>query len=147
MRPWIAPGASDVDGDFHPFDTLSALVEELGEDDGVVVLLIPSGVEDRQRTSCRPAAQVGKALGMSSKLAAVTSAELGKARRDVVEPLAQLIAWGQLLSPIVQVSALAGDAARPNMVDQDSVAVRRIDLFVDPLGTNVELGTAHCRPG
>ena len=84
----------------------------------------------------RPAQLVDE-LGVRDELVAVARAKAGEARRDVVEPLAQLVAGGQLTRPPVQARALARDPPRPHMVDQDAVSILGVEWVVDPLGTNV----------
>jgi hypothetical protein len=54
----------------------------------------------------------------------------------MVKPFAQLSARRQLLGPGIESSTVAGDTARPDVVDQNAIAIVRIRILVDPLGVN-----------
>ena len=72
--------------------TASAITDQLGEDHGVVVLLVVSGVDDRHRPLVRAAAQILDSLALAFKLAAVARAKLAEALGNVVKPSAKLVA-------------------------------------------------------
>ena len=84
-----------------------AVTHELREDNGVVVILVVRGIDDRDRPLTRAAPQLPEALALSLQLVAVAGAKLIEALGHVVEPATQLVAWRQLTRPLVQLGALA----------------------------------------
>jgi len=80
------------------------------------------------------------------QLVAVARAKLLEPLGDVVEPASQLVAGCQLARPLVQLGALARDPTRPDVVDQDAIAVARLDRVIDAFGAHVN-GHRRSRPG
>jgi hypothetical protein len=80
------------------------------------VLLVAGGVHDRHRPLLRAGAQLVDLVRTVGELGAVTTAELVKPLRNMVKPLAQLIAGRELARPLVQPRAFSGDAAGPDVV-------------------------------
>src|SRR4051794_12978455 len=116
----------------------SAVPDQLRQHESVVVLGVAGGVHDRQRSLTRAAAQPLDLLAVCGELVAVARAELREALGHVVKPLAQLVAGRQLARPFVQLGAFAGDAARPDVVDQHPVAVAGVRVLVGALDAHVD---------
>ena len=116
----------------------SDIAQEFGEHDGVVVLAVAGGVEDCQPASCGVTAKLVEAFGLGGKLVAIANPKLRESIRDMVEPLAQLVAWSKLARPLVEAGAFVRDAARPDVVDEHPVAVPAVGRVIDPLGTHID---------
>jgi hypothetical protein len=74
---------------------------------------------------------------VAGELFAVALAKLVEFRRVVVEPPPELIARGELARPLVELGSLAGDAPRPDVIDEDAVPVLSSRLVVGPLDVHV----------
>ncbi len=97
--------------------------QNVREDDGVVVLGVVGGVDERQRACARSASECRQPRTVGLKLLDVASAELLKAAWFVPEPLPELGARGQLLLPVVELGSRARDATWPQPVDQHAITV------------------------
>lgn len=69
------------------------------------MLSIARGVEDRDRSRLRTAAELGEALALGIQLTAIAGAELLEAGGVVREPAAQLVAGRQLAGPLIETRA------------------------------------------
>src|SRR5581483_10154467 len=118
-----APGAGRP-GVSRPSARLPTSAEqEVGEDDGAVVLRVPRPVDERHRPRAGAAPQLAQLLLVCAQLLGVASAELVEPAWVVAEPAAELGARGELPRPGVQARLLARHATWPEPVDEDPVAV------------------------
>ena len=97
------------------------------------MLAVPRAVDDRQPPAARPLAQLVQPGFVLRQLALVAEAELLEALGVVPEPAAELRARREVARPFVDSSLPAADAAGPDTVDQDAVAVIGLGRVVDPL--------------
>jgi hypothetical protein len=118
--------------------------QDPGENDGVVVLAVVGGIDEGKRAVPSPAPQLREPRALLAKLLGVAAAELLKAAWFVPKPLPQLGAWSKLALPLIEAGLVARDAARPEAVDQDSIAVRRRRGLIRALQADVHwlAGTA-----
>lgn len=96
------------------------------------MVAVAGGVEDRDAADGDAATQLVEGFRVPGELVAVAPAKLLETLGTVVRPRAQRVAGRQIAGPRVQPGALAGDPARPDMVDQDAMAVRAVEAVVDP---------------
>jgi len=82
-----------------------------------------------------------------SQLGSVAAGELGKPRRVVAVPAAQLRARRGLLEPLVQVGVGRSDAARPEPVDEDAIAGRPCVVVVDAANLRLSMPRRHAING
>ena len=101
-----------------------ATPQDLLEDDGVVVLCVMGGIDERERAFPRPASERRELGTLTAELLDVAPTELLKASRVMPEPLPELRARGQFLLPAIEPGLFARDATRPQPVDQHAIAVR-----------------------
>src|SRR4051794_18265746 len=78
------------------------LLEVVAQDDGVVVLPVPGGVEEDDVALCGRGPQRRPGLGVGVELGDVPAAELRPPGRVVAEPPAQLVAGRGVPEPAVQ---------------------------------------------
>src|SRR5581483_2933919 len=125
-----APGAGRP-GVSRPSARLPTSAEqEVGEDDGAVVLRVPRPVDERHRPRAGAAPQLAPLLLVCAQLLVVASAELVEPAWVVAEPAAELGARGELPRPGVQARLLARHATWPEPVDEDPVAVPGLGRLV-----------------
>ena len=84
------------------------LAQELGEHDGVVVLLVPGAVDEGERPLPSPAPELVELLLVGGELRAVPPLELGESLWVVPEPRAQLRARDKIARPLVETCPLLG---------------------------------------
>ena len=73
------------------------------------------------------AAKLLQTRRMGGEFLAITHAELVEPLGNMIEPAANLVARCQLARPFIQVGTLARDPARPDVVDQQAVAIPRLE--------------------
>src|SRR5437764_9756012 len=83
----------------------STIANQLREDHCVVVLSVAGCVHDRERAISRAGSEFLDAVGVSGELRSVTRTELIEPLGHMVEPSAQLIAWGQLACPVIELGS------------------------------------------
>jgi hypothetical protein len=98
--------------------TLLLLSEnQLPELNGIVVLLVASGIDKRDLTLPCEGAQLLKKIGVLANLLCVTAAKFLPTGGIVAEPLAKLGAGRNVLHPLIDGGAFLRDPARPQPVD------------------------------
>src|SRR3954453_21773535 len=115
----------------------SFLGEQFGEDGGVAVRRVPRCEDQRERAGAGELTKRRELVTVDAELTSVAARELVEAIRHVPVPAAQLVAGGQLARPSVQRGTVARDAAWPDVVNQEPIAViRRCRLVgaLDPDG-------------
>ncbi|CPB45333.1 Uncharacterised protein [Mycobacterium tuberculosis] len=65
------------------------------------------------------------------QLLLVARREFVKPLRLVVVPLAQLFGWCDVFAPDAHPLVILADSVRPDAIDQDTLAVVGIDVFID----------------
>lgn len=111
--------------------SFSALLEDVAENDGVVVALVARAEHQCDPALCNPAGEAVQFVVVVIQLGAVTALELVPALGVVVEPAAEVVARCELPCPLVDLCVLLGDPARPDAVDEHTVAVVAGRLVVD----------------
>ena len=81
--------------------------QDLGEDNGVVVLGVPGGVHEGECAISRSPSELSEPRAFATKLLDVAAAELLETTRLVPEPLSEFRTRRQLLLPLVELGPLA----------------------------------------
>ena len=95
--------------------------------DGIVVVLVAGGIEQGDRALAQPVSQLARRrLGRRAlQLRLIGDDELLPVRRPGMEAPAQRVARRDVLEPEIDPRLVAGDAARPQPVDEDPRPVLR----------------------
>src|SRR5689334_5018116 len=123
--------------EFALADVASAAEKLVTQDDGVVMRLVANRIDQCDRALAGERAQLGDEIRMLAQLLGVAVAKFIPALWVVMEPLAELGRWRDLLHPLVERGFLSRDSARPQAVDEDARAVLTRGRVVGPLQLDV----------
>jgi hypothetical protein len=107
-------------------------LQDIAQDDGVVVLFVTCGVDERHRTLHRPLSEAVDLVGVVVQLLAILALERLPTSEIVTEPAPQLRAGCQIAGPFAEFGVLLGHTAWPDPIDQNPVAITRRRLVVHP---------------
>jgi hypothetical protein len=117
-----------------------------GEDQRVIVRIVPRRVQERDWSGGREAGKLTDASFIGGQLVGILLPKLEPADRGVPEPFTQRWARRDLLHPYVHLCACLGDATWPQAIDQDARPIGRIGTLVNTLGSESSLLRAEsCR--
>jgi hypothetical protein len=81
--------------------------QDFGEDNGVVVLGVPGGIDEGERAIARSPPELGEPRAFVTKLLDVAAAELLETTRFVPEPFPEFCARRQLPLPLIELGLFA----------------------------------------
>jgi hypothetical protein len=104
---------------------LQSAAQDLGEDDGVVVLRVPGRINESEWAVAGMPPEFREPRPLATKFIHIASAKLLEATWLVTEPLPEFGARREFTLPLIELDGRARNAAWPETVDQDPITVRR----------------------
>jgi hypothetical protein len=104
---------------------LQSAAQDLGEDDGVVVLRVPGRIDESEWAVAGPPPEFREPGPLATKFIHIALAKLLEATWLVTEPLPEFGARREFTLPRIELDGRARNAAWPETVDQDPITVRR----------------------
>ena len=125
----------------HSSDKLlpNSVLKCVAQHDSVVVILIVSRIDQRQRAFACERAKLAQQFLMGRQFATIAKLELLPARRIVPKPAAKLGARRDLLQPAIDRGVRLAQAPRPQAIDEDAQAVFGRWPLISPLQTDIQL--------
>jgi len=109
---------------------MQLLAQQFRQNDSIVMGGITRCEQKRDRPGVAQGEQLIETIGISGQFLAIGRDEGGPARRIMVKLLAQLCAGRDILEPEIDAGFGAREAARPQPIDQDPLAVGRFGRII-----------------
>lgn len=112
---------------------LHTRANDIRENNGVVVFFVPSPEHERNTLSRGPSRELIDELRVFAELAFVSPSKLDPFLGVVLEPTPQLRRGRELFHPVVNREPPLAQPSRPQAVDKDASAIRRLRPFIRAL--------------
>jgi|SRR5579864_1668996 len=109
------------------------LIENLGEDNCLIVLLVAGAINQRCPLASGHRAQSLERRGILLELGAIAAAKLCPPRRIMAEPTAERGARRDFFQPMIDPGLFFAEPTRPDAIDEHSHAVRMGGCIIDAL--------------
>jgi hypothetical protein len=96
---------------------LQSAAQDLGEDDGIVVLRVPGRIDESEWAAAGLPPEFREPGPLATKFIHIASAKLLEATWLVTEPLSEFCARREFTLPLIELDGRARNAAWPETVD------------------------------